>query len=830
MGTARRIRTLLHDDQPVESTELDLLHTPSMQRLYDLKQLGLADRVFVDATHCRLQHVIGVMEQIDRLVRTIADNLETRRQRVLEYRSPDGSIVRIPSDEFANRVRPRRRAARLMAMLHDVTHAPYGHTLEDEIELEFQKHDDPERQADTFYRLLCEYIGWLASDEGLLPEHEPDLNIHAIGTAADQVDPRLSLTRFLDSPALADLPATPAFVAYVSELASTFLQNQSDIRAMSRAPGPDDLAQMFRDLRFAMRALLWLDALHKDDLDDLVPTPGRQPKIGPSGAYLFEQLIDRALTLAGQPLLSQEDQFYLQRDAYLLDVLGNTICADLLDYAKRDCRFAGLKLDYDVDRITENFTLVSYRKPRDPADKKRTAYRDLEPMLRTAISVFSHKLRVDMPGELMNLLQVRFYVYQRVLFHPTKCVAGAMLGTALQLVGWRRIPRHFRFVGDNVFLELVAQCARLLRGLITSHLPADLNSQLRTVAPVLAGILDQLPTSAAVLATRDLIQARADHRLVDILGDLHAALHIIGRLLARRYYRSIFRLLPSVEIPSLTIEPAGIAEFFRNAERRSRVEREVEQRSSLPKGSVTIHCPDADGPRKIAEILILSEKGDSVRIYPLRRLGDINRKIFLRHQEAIVALEEMYRSMWRLQVSIAPPHLDEYARINSRIGRVLYAALSGEDYGRIYGSRTEEELDADPKLRRVPNDPLMEEELQRIVSEDVDQALRRVSVLYEDGRREQRTERFMEVSDVALRLFGPEMRSYVDGGRLAAQGREEPSPEQWLRQRIAPNPLADDVQLDGALSKPNQGSPAQPTLFDDDDTGDSPPPAAQETR
>lgn len=43
-----------------------------------------------------------------------------------------------------------------------------------------------------------------------------------------------------------------------------------------------------------------------------------------------------------------------------LDIVGNTVCADLLDYAQRDSHFAGLRLDYDSDRIAETFTLVTF--------------------------------------------------------------------------------------------------------------------------------------------------------------------------------------------------------------------------------------------------------------------------------------------------------------------------------------------------------------------------------------------------------------------------------------------------------------------------------------
>lgn len=41
----RRIRAMLYGDQAIEATEVDLLHTPALQRLYDLHQLGLTDRV-----------------------------------------------------------------------------------------------------------------------------------------------------------------------------------------------------------------------------------------------------------------------------------------------------------------------------------------------------------------------------------------------------------------------------------------------------------------------------------------------------------------------------------------------------------------------------------------------------------------------------------------------------------------------------------------------------------------------------------------------------------------------------------------------------------------
>src|SRR5947207_4850994 len=83
MKTNKRIRTILYGDQRLSPAELEVLHTPAMQRLYGLRQLGLADRVFIDASHSRVHHVVGVLEQADKLLSAIASNLE-RTARILK--------------------------------------------------------------------------------------------------------------------------------------------------------------------------------------------------------------------------------------------------------------------------------------------------------------------------------------------------------------------------------------------------------------------------------------------------------------------------------------------------------------------------------------------------------------------------------------------------------------------------------------------------------------------------------------------------------------------------------------------------------------------------
>jgi HD superfamily phosphohydrolase len=85
MKLNKRIRTVLYDDQRFSSAELELLHTPAFQRLYDLHQLGLTDRIFIDASHSRLHHVVGVVEQATNLMTSLARNLRSKPDVRLDY-------------------------------------------------------------------------------------------------------------------------------------------------------------------------------------------------------------------------------------------------------------------------------------------------------------------------------------------------------------------------------------------------------------------------------------------------------------------------------------------------------------------------------------------------------------------------------------------------------------------------------------------------------------------------------------------------------------------------------------------------------------------------
>ncbi len=94
------IHDTVHGSIRLEGLFLDLLETPEIQRLHGIRQLGLAYLVFPGANHTRMEHSIGTCFVAGRL----ADALGLDEE--------------------------EKKLVMAAAMLHDIGHSPYSHTLE----------------------------------------------------------------------------------------------------------------------------------------------------------------------------------------------------------------------------------------------------------------------------------------------------------------------------------------------------------------------------------------------------------------------------------------------------------------------------------------------------------------------------------------------------------------------------------------------------------------------------------------------------------------------------------------------------------------------------
>lgn len=94
------IRDSIHGDIQLSAIFSELIETPELQRLYNIKQLGLAHLVFPGAHHTRLEHSLGAYH----LAYKIADALNL--------------------DPY------EKKLVGIAGLLHDVGHGPFSHTLE----------------------------------------------------------------------------------------------------------------------------------------------------------------------------------------------------------------------------------------------------------------------------------------------------------------------------------------------------------------------------------------------------------------------------------------------------------------------------------------------------------------------------------------------------------------------------------------------------------------------------------------------------------------------------------------------------------------------------
>lgn len=156
------LRDPVHGDVYLTHEELSVLDTPEVQRLRGVRQLGTAYLVYPGAQHTRFEHMIGTAWMASRMIEGI------ERNRALA----PGSLLAVGADE--------ERLVRLAALLHDVSHVPFGHNIEDQTGL-FERHDTPERIERALGR------GRLGERLDELGVREEVLGILGTGPARDRV-------------------------------------------------------------------------------------------------------------------------------------------------------------------------------------------------------------------------------------------------------------------------------------------------------------------------------------------------------------------------------------------------------------------------------------------------------------------------------------------------------------------------------------------------------------------------------------------------------------------------------------------------------------------
>jgi HD superfamily phosphohydrolase len=157
----RVIRDPLHGDIRLTEFEWSIIKTPEFQRLRWLGQLGFTHLLFPGATHSRFEHCFGSLFIADRILRLMKDVEGT----ISGSHATDNELILL---------------SRCYALVHDVMHISFGHTLEDELGF-FIRHDQNTQRVQRLFLSPKSAIGQILRTQGygekVLAHFDPDSTI-----------------------------------------------------------------------------------------------------------------------------------------------------------------------------------------------------------------------------------------------------------------------------------------------------------------------------------------------------------------------------------------------------------------------------------------------------------------------------------------------------------------------------------------------------------------------------------------------------------------------------------------------------------------------------
>ena len=286
---------------------------------------------------------------------------------------------------------------------------------------------------------------------------------------------------------------------------------------------------------------------------------------------------------------------------FVADIVGNTICADLMDYLRRDHLMTGLPMSLG-HRFMNNFYVMGSKHP-------HFASRMVVRIARNGV------LRTDVVTELEKYLRFRYELTERVLTHHAKGAADAMMGKLLEMwhdQQWLDLAtiRHPDVVASTGRTDVDAVQKALAAALPEPVVPPPGASPPPPGAPL-------VETNAAVAALHDEVQhsldceftRRSDDGLLEHLQDLAGAagaetrLRAVGALATAVQDRVLYKMIGRSGTDAVSLAALKHKKFG-SASARRRLEREAAAFSGLTDGwKVVLWLPSPGMRLKVADVL-----------------------------------------------------------------------------------------------------------------------------------------------------------------------------------------------------------------------------------
>jgi HD superfamily phosphohydrolase len=399
-STSRPQRKLYQDeiyhDKVLSPLAVAVMDTAEFQRLEGMKQLAFTHLAFRGATHTRFSHSVGVYFATQTLLRRVVQNHERvyRESDKAEIVGHPGfylseKFVVLPEesgidpnnyDGYQGRWRGMTEVVSIAALLHDIGHVPFGHTLEDEFSGFFERHDSlvshrvhemlfgPESELNEVFS--PDKPKWLSG----FTNRELQQLIFLILSFKEKI-----ADGYTNFPTLLDSKIKP-----VEMNPRKNDEKAAGVVEFSNGEG-DPHRRRLRELR-----------------------------------KVYE-------------IFADGDGDYRSRvfHPFMSDVVSNTICADLLDYLVRDQRNLGVEC-HSHNRILRNFLV-----------RPGTLYGE-QKALRLSILVCRPDKggqRRDVATSILDIMRDRYHMVERALYHHKKCAASTMLAKLFDICPEQQRPK-----------------------------------------------------------------------------------------------------------------------------------------------------------------------------------------------------------------------------------------------------------------------------------------------------------------------------------------------------------------------------------------------------
>jgi HD superfamily phosphohydrolase len=602
----------VHGHVELFTEEIAIIDHPAFQRLRRVRQLGMAHMVFPGATHNRFEHSVGAVHVAKLIVDHVNANSEKSRDRFSQW-------------TMAKINQPTTRFIRLAALLHDVGHLPFGHTLEDELN-HLRSHDGPERLERVS---AVEY-----------PNHEVDLEI----VPADE---------------------RPGSGWTLKALVNRLYKRHAEALPITSVDPFTVLSHI----------------ICKPPKDD-----------GKKEAW--DEVDER---LRGQFMLG-----------VCRDIVGNTICADFLDYIHRDWYHLGKPLYYDM-------RLYQYMEVR----RRGTAVGNGEAQFFINVGA-SSKIRHDALTDILELLNARYKLAETVLFHRTKLALTGLLDRCIleieELYRQAGLPAtKFIDVAEGLLLDasddglprILGELAAGGDALGKEHLSETIEKERQQIEEAVEkgkgrGAVGTAGTSARSFDFPDTV-ARA---IGDIEAQHRLALQLIDRLRDREVYTLVYKLRMSDLTGAHYPDNPRLIELlktYKDPKKRLEFLRGMEALCELPPGSLIMNCPsDAAMNAKVAQVKLFIE-GD---VNPFDKYEDRQGDASLTRGALWAQIKRFYE-LWAASIYVDPREWDRRSAAEREHLRSVLQLF----FFRMEG-------DTNPKIIRMQAQPSIEKLSTRAAQKD----------------------------------------------------------------------------------------------------------------